>query len=581
MKMHAKLGLIFSLIALLSILANTVFYYSYEKRAYEDRAAENLTALGEKMIQQFEDMVQVMDYTLENLIANNEFMGAMSDLAHIDRAQPQNQPRLIAAQSAMSGALYRDPLNKNFYRVNAYNRLGDFYSSRFDNRDTVNALTHDIGAIIEDIAFLRQLDAQPFIRLLIPPYRDPFTAPRDVTVFGAARAVIWMGKSVGYLEVQAGAEQLAQIFSSEGGALAVDARLSDGTPLHQSPSIENGFSVNLNSRKLGLTLTLTQSMEEWRSGALQFAWRTVLIGLATVLMAVIAINLISRRMTRSLRELEHEITHMELQGGVLAKVGGAPVDDARGGDEIHNVQQAFHALVERLGVSIRDEMRARELHTQARLSALQAQINPHFIYNTLNMIGSKSLENGNLELARLTEKFAEMLRYSTDIHRRTATVSEEVRHAGLYLELCKARYEDRFAYELDVPVAMYGYALPRLTLQPLVENTLVHGYENSAGPMVVSVTGAPQGDGFVLTVRDNGDGFQEDVLAALLQAIDELKRGGHALDEDEARPGVGMLNTFARLYAYSGGKMDVQLCNDGGAVVKIVFFADAQKRSES
>ena len=122
----------------------------------------------------------------------------------------------------------------------------------------------------------------------------------------------------------------------------------------------------------------------------------------------------------------------------------------REGDEIYRLQRAFHALIERLNSSIRDEMRFRELHLEARMNALQAQINPHFIYNTLNVINSKSLEYGAFDIARLTDRFSEMLRYSTNMHEKTVTLEQELEHVANYLELMKLRYEHKLEYRIEV-----------------------------------------------------------------------------------------------------------------------------------
>lgn len=108
----------------------------------------------------------------------------------------------------------------------------------------------------------------------------------------------------------------------------------------------------------------------------------------------------------------------------------------------------------------------REGTLQAQLSACQTQINPHFVYNTLNIISAKSMESGNYEVIEICDQFAQMLRYATDTRSRTATMAEELENVRYYLMLSKARYEDNLEFTIDVPDNLNALVVPKLTLQP-------------------------------------------------------------------------------------------------------------------
>lgn len=590
MKLHTKLCIAFSMIIFLMQSLSAVIYYTYEKENFENTAVENLTAMGEKMIRQFEDYLQVMDYTLENLISNVEFMGAMTMLAEPGTLSAMNQSTLRDSLSTLTGVLYRDPLNKNFYRVNAFNRSGYFFTSRFDNRDTVNALTHDISGIVENIPWLDRADATPLERILISPYDDPWTTGATVSVFSAARSVLWLGKSTGYLEVQASAESLQEIFFPE-GLDGVDVQVEvNGDALYQTRSIvdfngalpkpgetlrktsaEGGEELVLvcKSNKLNLSLAISQDTAQWRAFMNQIVLRLVLISIILIIASILVVTLLTFGLTKSIRLLERKIDKVDLRD---VRIVSTDALATRKDDEIHRLERAFDTLLKKLNVSMQDEIRQRELNVQAHLIALQAQINPHFIYNTLNMIASKSIEKSDLEIARICEQFASMLRYSIDAGERTVPVQEELEHARNYLALLKARYEERLKFTINVSSEMHRQLLPRVSLQPLIENSIVHGYRNTTRPMELSIDGGVLEGGYFLRIADNGDGFDETTLSILNSAIQKLGRdpvknpfGG------SDQYGMGLINTFERMYVYNGGNLRIELFNENGAVVKLIF----------
>jgi len=578
LKLHVKLGLIFSIITMLSTLAYSLFFYAHEKASFYSSAKEGLTSLGERMISQFDDYVQVMDYTLENLISNTEFMDAMA--LHSNPYYAPHDPQWLNASNTMGNVLYRDALNKNYHRVNAFNRGGMFYTSRFDNRDTVNPLSHDIAGIVNSIPWLEKVDQRPFQRVLITPHADPWTTGREVNVFSAVRSIIWMGQPIGYLEVQGLEEDLRAIFSPQGlEDVSVSAFINGGELLFESEegaaargrdflaSEEGGnpslYELSFASDKSQLTLYLSQDTAAWQASLMRFMYRIGLTALILQVVILIVINVVSRRLTRSIRQLEDEISDVQLEDLSLSHQVGL-----REGDEIYRLQRAFHALIERLNSSIRDEMRFRELHLEARMNALQAQINPHFIYNTLNVINSKSLEYGAFDIARLTDRFSEMLRYSTNMHEKTVTLEQELEHVANYLELMKLRYEHKLEYRIEVAQEALSTELPRLTLQPLVENAILHGYRNNSRVMKISISGCLDSGCLVLEIRDNGDGFNERVLDDVSAYARRISANEAQKDEKQGS-GVGLINTLARLYYFSSGKMDFSLFNEDGAVVRI------------
>lgn len=224
----------------------------------------------------------------------------------------------------------------------------------------------------------------------------------------------------------------------------------------------------------------------------------------------------------------------------------------------------------RLRKSAQREITLQNSTLQAQLNALQTQINPHFVYNTLNIISAKGMESGNEEIMEICDQFAQMLRYATDVRARSATLAAEVQNAEHYLLLAKARYEEQLQFSICMPEGAEDLLLPKLTLQPLVENALTHGFREHNRQRIINLTGVIEDSLLRLTIRDNGSGFSEQVLSQLSSAFASIDRE-HTPYSDPANGHIGLINTYMRLHHYSRGKIRMSLYNDGGAVVELIL----------
>lgn len=288
---------------------------------------------------------------------------------------------------------------------------------------------------------------------------------------------------------------------------------------------------------------------------------------------LILIALFSMRLTQSIRKLTRKVQQ--------SPVDSAPGDEAQirqalsttvtstRDPEIHELELTFNNLMLKQRESTLNEIAMREGTLQAQLSALQTQINPQFVYNTLNIISAKSMESGNYEVIEICDQFAQMLRYATDTRSRTATMAEELENVRYYLMLSKARYEDNLEFTIDVPDNLNALVVPKLTLQPLVENALNHGFNGSNALRKLWITGKIHQGEFILEIRDNGNGFSEDMLRQLRYQISRVEANSLSIESSGGR--IGLINTCLRLHYYSKGTMHMTLRNDQGAVVTLTF----------
>jgi len=196
------------------------------------------------------------------------------------------------------------------------------------------------------------------------------------------------------------------------------------------------------------------------------------------------------------------------------------------------------------------------LKRRAELTALQAQMTPHFLYNTLDSIRWKAERAGEEEISRMITALATLFRIALSRGREIISVEQELRHVESYLMIQKMRYSDRMNYTMDVDPAIMKLATVKLILQPLVENAIYHGIKESAHSGNVTVKGSRIGDVLQLQVIDNGQGIPQAKLA-LLQA--DLAKG-----RSVSREGYGIFNVNERIRLHFGPEYGLELESEWG-----------------
>ena len=178
---------------------------------------------------------------------------------------------------------------------------------------------------------------------------------------------------------------------------------------------------------------------------------------------------------------------------------------------------------------------------------MQAQINPHFLYNTLDAIVWLAEEKKTDEVVSMVTSLSEFFRTTLSAGRDFITVKEEESHIESYLQIQRFRYEDIMEYEIDICPEIYDFLIPKLTLQPLVENALYHGIKNKRGKGKIKITGKKEGDKIIFHVMDNGRGMDESTLRKLRET---LNNDDNKIDRKDS--GFGLVNVNQRIRQYYG-----------------------------
>ncbi len=586
MKISHKMILLFSAMILLIVLVNTAYLGRTKVEGSDALTADRYQNMAVNMIRNMEEYVTMMDLAIEDLTSDTAFMEAFYQVA---LGADEDPATVLSNQNKMFQALYHSPIADNFYRVSIFSESGFYLSNHIDRNDSIVSMSDESKEMIAGIPYLRAVRSAPYRRHIISSHRDRFNLSRDVDVFSAIHSVTWHGEHVGYIEVAADCGELDNLLLTDNQNAMIRAVFKDGSILFASPEDEaiyddiplNKFTAyvdpcglernvyHIESRWLNLDIYLAEDASIRYTAVAAMIWEfarnsLVISAVALLLVVVISLNLThsTRCLTRKVRSLPADQLLLSVGTEQLSTFVTSPKDF-----EIHELERSFNDMLLQLHDSTCNEIAMRESTLRAHFKALQAQINPHFVYNTLNSISAKGMESGNEDIVNMCDQFAQMLRYSTDTRSETATLGEDLAHVRNYLMLLKARYEERLTYSIHVPDEMNALVIPKLTLQPLVENAMTHGFGGNAGVRRVEIVGTIQAGQLCLEIRDNGCGFSPEVLEKLQRAISRINANSPDAPDNEGH--IGLLNTCLRLHYYSKGAMRMQIMNDHGAVVRV------------
>ncbi|HAY52775.1 MAG TPA: two-component sensor histidine kinase [Lactobacillus sp.] len=293
-----------------------------------------------------------------------------------------------------------------------------------------------------------------------------------------------------------------------------------------------------------------------------------ILTLAAVMLGILILSLFltfrryQTQLTAMIQKM-HQIGKGQL-GERLAKTGN--------NDDLNVLATGVNDMLTEINQYVYQIYQLKIAQQDANMKALQAQINPHFMYNTLEYIRMAALDAGQRDLAQVVFSFASLLRNNTD-QGPTATLGDELRFIEKYIYLYQVRYPKQLAYQIRVPDDLQQLVMPKFTLQPLVENYFVHGVNFARQDNAISITARHVGDHVEVAVINNGQSLSEAEL---------LRVNQHIVQPIEGPPqSIGLQNVYARLAQFFGDSVALTLHrNDYGGITTTVVFRPRYQKGE-
>lgn len=284
---------------------------------------------------------------------------------------------------------------------------------------------------------------------------------------------------------------------------------------------------------------------------------TLFLSVAAILIALLFNIFYLRRVSQFIQESLASMKQVE-RGSLQVRMKSFKLK------ELKDISTGFNHMVERIRGLIEDVKKEQIDKREAQFQVLQEQINPHFLYNTLESINALAAMNGQKEISKITINLGKLLRISINGDYEVM-VKDELRHVVSYLEIQKIRYDHAFQFHVEIDEDLEKAYVLKLILQPLVENSLLHAFDSEETGMI-AIKGYREGNDVVIQIEDNGKGMPLEILESLNGA-------------GEAKLGHGIMNVQKRLQLYYGKAYGLIVCSDSlhGTTIKIKFPLKGEK----
>lgn len=249
--------------------------------------------------------------------------------------------------------------------------------------------------------------------------------------------------------------------------------------------------------------------------------------------------------------------------------------DIKREDEIGRLHNSFHYMVERNQELINREYKSTlEMH-KAQINALQAQINPHFLYNTLQVIGGMTLKNKTNEIYSMTIALSDIMRYSLSFSSEMVRFRQELKYLESYIHIQNQRFENEIHVEMDIDDKILEYRIPKLILQPIIENSFKHGLESVSGDWHIKINAELKDKkNILIKIIDNGKGISEEKLAELKEVLENSE----SVWDSKEHIGLKNINERIRLIYGDDYGLNISSFTNEGTTVEILISAVLEEK---
>lgn len=405
----------------------------------------------------------------------------------------------------------------------------------------------------------------------------------------AVRSVRLPSGIVGYMLVKVPIQELDYIFgehdSSESGLCVLS---SDGDTLYRNalfpafldfpammentakPKLDEGrylYRVSTD-KNTGITVISTKEYGLLYRDIWTDSWYLICLAFLLLGLMVFCISYYSKRLSIPLVQLRNRMTGMTLD--TLAEPESTKVGKSY--EEIEILSHSFDQMRNRLAEMVQKEILLTQIQSDERFRALQSQINPHFIFNSLNAISIMDQYGSRQQVSAACQELAQIIRYASQQDSDDATIAEEIEQAVSYVDIMQMRFGSRITADIHADSETALTPVPRLMLQPFLENIFAHAMDVHHQNIHIEISVTNRQDRLAILIQDNGRGFPPDVISTITEKMENATLG--KIQEIRKHPitgGIGIVNTLSRLSLFFGDKFSFELRNKttGGACVEL------------
>lgn len=568
-------GLVLALVLTLSLL-----YYNYTSSILVERASQSLLQLSTTTNNNLDTLIKNLDSTAYRIVSSSLIKEAFYKSNSNTLELLENKRNMMQLLFTTTGSKIDNPINiigttgkivefgKNFDV--SYPHISTQKEIEFQIR---NCLEAEGNMYISNTPLFASKDSQNMVFSVCRSFNETFGAPYNACVevqlnydtiaklldssIGDEDITIYVYDKFGNLIYpQSASSKLPDYYH-----LAEDIHETSGT-FTLKPDKHEQIVTFSKSAYSGITVFSCENKAQLYLPVVGF--RNALFGVAALILlfTTFIVSLLANQLTRPIHTLQKSINSLDLNNLDSTKLPCNKYSTY----ELENLNETYKKMILRLESSLNEAVTAHSHEIEARMLALQAQMNPHFLYNTITIISIQAEDYQADKVVEMCENLSSMLRYVTKETNGTVSLDREIEHLKQYLFLMACRYPEQFTANISIPPEMEKLAVPKLIIQPLIENSFKHGFQTNKH-WEINLEGSIDETHWEIKVTDNGIGFSEDALKQLTQNFSDIQGDF----ENEEHDNVGLSNIFHRLkFLYkTDAKFQIENLTSGGCCITI------------
>lgn len=541
---------------------------------------------SQMMITQLDELYSNMSFMSLELLNRSDFFSAIKQLYY----NSWDYESINANYNNVVDSLISYSYFQNIYNIIYLDSHGYYCNSDMtaENLRRLRKLDSDEMANLRWLDTVREASGLPVLFAM-----EPNAMMRiEGETLTLARSISAPTVTIGYLIVQLDVSERAYIFdplleqgalfgiySKDGQLLYSNEGFPDLTPEESQAFLEAGYtsyhgkggSYAVSASRgsdTGIYTVVLFPGSIFTDNLVQNTLPIILVALLLLSLTVTWILLFSRNFSKPLVALTQQMRETTIDNLTQPQA----LDLHNASDEVQYLQKAYTKMRGRLNLMIDEKMELLTRQAEQRYRFLQYQINPHFMYNTLNVIGIMGMESGNMQIHQSCQMLARLLRYSLQDYQKGTTFREELDIIHTYLDLMKIRFEHKIFFLVNCDKELHPYRIPRFTLQPFVENIFEHAFDAEHRVVTLVLSAEVDADQWRITISDDGSGISPEATAKIQESIDRfLANETGAASLEDVYGGIGVKNTLIRLHMFFHGEFRYTIENNpaGGCTITL------------
>jgi two-component system, sensor histidine kinase YesM len=579
MKLHKKLMASFLLACMIPLVIVSLTIYHVAARSLEETSLEFATIYNSQIVTTIDDFVQQIDSVTKSVLIDNDILNQLNT-GHDATMNELIDNRLIMQRLLMRISTLRSDIDSIFF-ISNQSDLYPYYSTN----DSVNE-----NLLLEQSWLQQMLRSKD--TLFVTPLHDRsyYAKQNGSAVFTVGRSVFtYDGRYAGHLLMDLEPTSLVKlndkfliatedysiklmVTTKEGGIVYDSYTASgksswDGLLNEPHSAVEwlhdpNMIILSNSSEKGNLIVHTGIPRNRLFSHIDQIKLITIIaISLCFIIVMTLSI-VISFGITKPIKLLRNSMKRAE-EGRYIA------IEPSKSNDEIGSLIYSYNKMMDRIRSLIEDVYLAQIKRRDAKYLALQMQINPHMLYNTLESIRMKAIVNGDDEVASMIKILSRMFKLALGKEKDSHLIRDELDYAENYIQLQNIRFENRFKLDIQLDQQYWNVALTPLVFQPLIENSISHGFYDRGRPLHIAISGEAEGDMLRIYIRDNGNGISAEKAEELNTKLREVAVVKPVAGSESNS--IGLSNIAERIKLHYGEQYEVCInpLPEGGTVVEI------------